>query len=267
MNQTKLFTHLFFYLILALFFSSCYSSKELVYLQNDEFNEEYPTAMQNNRPAYRLQPNDVLHVDINNPDAEANTLVNFGDDQLRNINSPAMLYVIGYSIDSDGFIHVPLIGKVKVENLTIEEANMLLQRESDKYIRNAAVNVKLVSFKISVMGEVSEPGYYYVYNGQATVLEGLSMAGDITREGNRKDIKLIRQSDDGVEVIKMDITDADLLKSKYFYLLPNDVIYVEPNKEGLKRANLQPLGIVFSGISALILISSFFFNNVLDGTL
>lgn len=267
MNKIKFLNHLFFCFVLTLLFSGCYSSKELVYLQKDDFNEEYPTAIKNNRPAYRLQPNDVLHVDIQNPDAETTNFFNFGTQQANNINSQAMLYIMGYSIDLEGFIHLPLIGKVKVENLTVEEANLLLQREADKYIRNSAVNVKLVSFKISVMGEVSEPGYYYVYNGQATVLEGLSLAGDITREGNRKDIKLIRQTDEGVEVIKMDITDADLLESKYFYLLPNDVIYVEPNKEGLKRANLQPLGIVFSGISALILISNFFFNNVLDGSL
>jgi len=264
MNNIKTFCHLLFYLILTFIFSGCYSSKELVYLQNEEFNEEYPTSIKNNRPTYRLQPNDVLHIDIQNPDAEATTFLNFGDNQMRNMNSQAMLYVMGYSIDPEGFINLPLIGRVKVVNLTVNEANTLMQREADKYIRNVTVNVKLISFKVSVMGEVETPGYYYIYNGQATVLEALSMAGDITRDGNRKDIKLIRQNDEGVEVIKMDITDAELLKSKYYYLLPNDVLYIEPNKEGLKRANLQPLGVVFSGISAIVLISNFFLNNVLE---
>jgi polysaccharide export outer membrane protein len=180
---------------------------------------------------------------------------------MRGFANPAIFYSTGFSVNKDGFVKIPLIGLVQVENLTIEEATEIVQQEADRYVRNATVDVKLISFKISVMGEVNNPGYYYIFNGQATILEGLSMAGDITEFGSRKEIKLIRQVDEGVEVVKLDLTDADLMNSKYYYLVPNDVLYVQPADEQIKRANLQPLGIVFSGISAIVLISNFLLNN------
>jgi polysaccharide biosynthesis/export protein len=249
-------------LIFMIFVSGCYSSKELIYLQSEEFNNEYPTLIKNKRPEYRIQPNDVLQVNIQNPDTETSVFFNFGNQEMRGFGNPAIFYSTGFSVNKNGFVKIPLIGDVQVENLTIEEATQIIQQQADRYVRNATVDVKLISFKISVMGEVNNPGYYYIYNGQATVLEGLSLGGDITDFGSRKDIKLIRQVDEGVEVVHLDLTNADLMNSKYYYLVPNDVLYVQPTEEQIKRANLQPLGIVFSGISAIVLISNFLLNNV-----
>ncbi|WPP50271.1 polysaccharide biosynthesis/export family protein [Catalinimonas niigatensis] len=249
-------------MLLLMSMASCYSSKELVYLQNDEFNSQYPTLIKNKRPLYRIQPNDVLNINIQNPDTETSVYFNYGNQEMRGFANPSVFFITGFSVNNEGDIKIPLIGKVKVENLTIDEATQLIQREADRYVRNATVDVKLVSFKISVMGEVNNPGQYYIYNGQATVLEGLSMAGDLTGFGSRTEIKLIRQHDEGVEVVLLDLTDAKLMNSSYYFLLPNDVLYVEPTEEQIRRTNLQPLGIVFSGISALVLITNFLLNNV-----
>jgi polysaccharide export outer membrane protein len=249
-------------LIIMAFLSSCYSSKELVYLQSEEFNNEYPTLIKNKRPEYRLQVNDVLQVDVRNPDPTTTAL--FSKDQGNafgngNINN-AFLFLSGYSIGDEGFINIPIVGKVKVDGLTVDEAETLVQTEIDKYLNNASVEVKMVSFKISVLGEVNNPGYYYVFNGQANVLEALSLAGDITQFGSRNDIKLIRQTDEGSEVIMLDLSDAELMNSKYYFLLPNDVIYVEPNNEQLKRANLEPLTVVFSALTTLALFVNAYVN-------
>lgn len=262
MKKRNLFNQFVGLVLVLAFLSGCYSSKELIYLQSDEFSSDYPTLIKNKRPDYRIQPNDVLQVNIQNPDSETSVFFNFGNQEMRGFGNPAIFYSTGFSVDKDGFVKIPLIGTVQIENLTIEEATQIIQQEADRYVRNATVDVKLISFKISVMGEVNSPGYYYIYNGQATILEGLSLAGDIREFGSRKEIKLIRQVDEGVEVVKLDLTDADLMNSKYYYLLPNDVLYVQPMKEQIKRANLQPLGIVFSGLSALVLISNFLLNNV-----
>ncbi|WP_277479222.1 polysaccharide biosynthesis/export family protein [Catalinimonas alkaloidigena] len=247
--------------ILSLLLNGCYSKKELVYLQNSEFNNEYPTTIKNRRPEYRIQINDVLQIDVRNPDPTTTALFSKNNGQLVNGNvNPAYLYLAGYSVDDRGFINIPIVGTVKVDGLTVNEAETLVQTEIDKYLNNASVEVKLVSFKISVLGEVKSPGYYLIYNGQANILEALAMAGDITQFGSRDDIKLIRQTSDGSEVIMLDLRDSELMNSKYFFLLPNDVLYVEPNKEQLKRSNLEPLTIVFSALTTLALFVNAYVN-------
>jgi len=247
-------------LLLPFLIVGCYSSKELAYLQGGGFTKEYPTAFENKRPVYRLQPSDILYVDIQNLEAEPNLNEPHGNAMASDLT---MIHLQGYTIDPKGYVNVPLLGKVEVANLTVDEASTLLLNEAKNYIRSVSVKVKLLSFKISVMGEVQSPGQFDIYTGQTSVLQALSMAGDITREGNRKSIKLIRQNEEGVEVIRMDITDTDILESKYFYLLPNDVLYVEPSQVSLKRANLLPLGITLGALSVAVLISSFLFNHVL----
>ena len=242
------------YFLLLVWLSSCYSRKELVYLQDNSFSNEYPTQIKNRRPTYKLQVNDVLHIDVQNPDTEAAQFFNYGQQQMNGFGNQSTLFVMGHSIGEDGFVTVPLIGKVKVSDLTVDEAKKLLQQEVDKFLKNTTVDVKLISFKISVMGEVNNPGYYYVYNGQANVLEGLSLAGDITDFGNRNNIKLIRQNDNGAEVVLLDLTSSEVMKSKYYYLLPNDVIYVEPSDKQVRRANLEPIAVVFSALTTLALI-------------
>ena len=249
-----LHAHTTLYLLMLVWLSSCYSRKELIYLQDTSFSDEYPTQIKNRRPAYKLQVNDVLHIDVQNPDAETAQYFNYGQQEMRGFGNQSNLFIMGHSIGEEGFVTVPLIGKVKVIDLTVDEAKTLLQQEVDKFLRNTTVDVKLISFKISVMGEVNNPGYYYVYNGQANVLEGLSLAGDITQFGNRDNIKLIRQNDNGAEVILLDLTSSEIMKSKYYYLLPNDVIYVEPTSRQVKRANLEPVAIVFSALTTLALI-------------
>ena len=244
-KQTALF------LLVFVCLSSCYSRKNLVYLQDPSFSSEYPTLIKNRRPVYKLQANDVLNIDIQNPDTETAQYFNYGEDGMRGFGNQSNLFVTGNAVDESGYVTVPLVGKVKVIDLTIDEARNLLQQEVDKFLRNTTVDVKLISFKISVMGEVNNPGYYYVYNGQANILEGLSLAGDLTQFGSRDNIKLIRQNDDGAEVILLNLENSEIMKSKYYYLLPNDVIYVEPEGTQVARANLEPTRILFTALGTV----------------
>lgn len=251
----------FLLLVVAVAVTSCYSKKELVYLQDKNFSTLYPTQIKNRRPDYKIQPNDVLYVTIQNPDTETYSFFNVGNETIGSRGgNEATLFLLGHSVNQEGSISIPLLGKIKVVNLTLDEATNIIQNEVNKYIKNSSVNIKLVSFKISVLGEVNNPGYYYVYNGQCTVLEGLGLASDLTQLGNRKNVKLVRQTDNGAEVILLDLTSADLMNSKYYYLLPNDVLIVEPSKEQVSRLNFQPIGIGFSAISAIGVVVSIFIN-------
>jgi polysaccharide export outer membrane protein len=174
---------------------------------------------------------------------------------------PSNLYIQGYSIDETGSITLPIVGDIIVKDLTVTEAQDLIQNRINKFLNNATVIVKLVSFKITILGEVKDPGYRYVYNNQATLPEGIGLAGDLSENGNRKRIKLIRQVPTGSEVVMIDLTDPNVLRSKYYYLMPNDVIYVEPLKAQSKRSNLSLFTLIFAAISSVVLVLNYVNDN------
>jgi polysaccharide biosynthesis/export protein len=247
---------------IVLLCSSCYHNSRLVYLQGSQFSEK-TTSIKNERQIYRVQPNDVLSVKVKSSTESEGT---GGISSLFNISqstgsaflaNPGTLYLEGYSITNDGKITLPIVGTLEVKGLTLEEVQNLVQKNINIYLNNATVLVKLLSFKIVVLGEVRSPGYYYAFNNQVTVLEALGLAGDLTLTGNRKNVKLIRQTPGGNEVVLLDLTDPDLLKSNYFYLMPSDVLYVEPLKARTSRSNLDVVTVAFSAITTAVLVLTY----------
>ena len=247
----------------AILFSSCYYNKRLVYLQDKSFSESQPKLIENVKSSYSLQPNDILSVKVkSSTDAAVSDLFNITTtSQAATFISPGNLFLEGYFIDSDGNLTLPIIGTFPVQGLTIEQARDTIQARADRYLRNATVIVKLISFKVTVLGEVKNPGYHFVFNNQVTILEALGLAGDLTSVANRENVKLIRQTQTGSEVVLLDLTDPNLLKSKYFYLLPNDALYVEPLKARSSRLNLENLTLIFSAATTAILILNYLDNN------
>lgn len=249
--------------ICAVMLTSCYYNKRLVYLQDDSYSQSIPKLVENKNTAYRVQPNDILSIKVkSSTDVQVSDIFNITTTtQAPMFTSPGNFYLEGYSIDSEGKITLPIIGKVTVKGLTIEEVQELIQKNADRFLKNATVIVKLISFKVTVLGEVNNPGYHYVYNNQITILEALGLAGDLTPVGSRKNIKLIRQVPNGSEVVLLDLTDPALLKSKYFYLMPNDALYVEPLRARSRRLNLEHLTLLFSAATTAILILNYLDNN------
>ena len=250
------------FLTSLLLFSSCYYNKRLVYFQDDSFSTS-PKLMENVKSTYRLQSNDILSIKVkSSTDVQVSDLFNITTtSQAPMFTSPGNLFLEGYSIDESGQITLPIIGTLTVKDLSIEEVQSLIQQNANKFLKNATVIVKLISFKVTVLGEVNNPGYHYVYNNQITVLEALGLAGDLNAVGSRKNVKLIRQVPEGSEVVLLDLTDPRLLKSKYFYLMPNDAIYVEPLKARSSRLNLEHLTLLFSAATTAILILNYLDNN------
>jgi polysaccharide export outer membrane protein len=119
------------------------------------------------------------------------------------------------------------------------------------------VIVKLVSFRISILGEVNKPGYYYIYQDQLNVLEAIAMAGDLTSFGDRKHVKILRQSKSGVEVSYLDLRDPAVIQAPTYYLKPNDVIYIQPLRYKNARNNITNISWLFAGVSTLILVLNF----------
>lgn len=246
-------------LLLSLLISSCVSNKKLVYFQSNKFTKTTPTLIENKKPEYKLQVNDVLSIQVvSTLDNATPNIFNSNSGGLGGINPAAAFYVTGYSVDEKGYINFPTIGRLMVANQTTSQIRDLVQQNVDKYVNNATVVVKLVSFKISVLGSVRNPGYHFVFNEQATLTEALALAGDLTDNGSRKNIKLIRQTPNGHEVVLLDLTDPNIIKSPYYYILPNDAIYVQPLKASISRSNLAPLGTFFGAVSAVILVLNYF---------
>jgi polysaccharide export outer membrane protein len=243
-----------------LYVGSCIPNKQLVYFPSPEFNTETPTPKYNNQQRYRIQPRDVLSVRIKTLDTDTEAYFNIQSENGFQQLNPAGLYINGYSVNSRGMITMPEVGEIKVGGYTLEEAEEAILDAISGYITNATILLKLVSFKITVLGEVNRPGYYYVFNEQANVLEGLGLAGDLTDFGNRENITLIRQTDIGTETILLNLKDPNLLTSKYYFLQPNDVLYVQPLKAKATRGNINTLtilSVLFGAISSTVLILNF----------
>lgn len=246
-----------FVLLFCLLLSGCVSQRELPYLQDAQYSKLTPVAADNTRPVYKIQPNDILSIQVQSTQPVLNELFNPSNSNAVYNADAGNMFLTGYSVGEDGNVSLPTVGKVKVGGLTVAEAQAQVQQQVTRYIRDANVLVKLSSFKITVLGDVRQPGRYFVYSGQANVLEALGMAGDLNRLANRKNVKLIRQTANGSEVVLLDLTDPALLKSPYYYMLPNDALYVEPLKAQTSRENTNNLGLVFSGITALALLLSY----------
>ena len=252
--------HFVFILLLTvgLNLSSCITNRQLVYFPDPDFNTEQPTDIVNNRQQYRLQPRDVLSVRILTLDTQSSEYFNLqSSSQFPQFNE-AGLFLNGYSINTKGYISIPEVGSVLVLNKTVDEAQDLIQSSIQQYLPNATVFVKLVSFKVTFLGEVSRPGQFFFFNEQLTLLEGLGRAGDLTSEANRENITLIRQTTAGTQAILLNLKDPELLTSKYYYLQPNDVIYARPLNARNIRRNLGLLGVVFGAISTTVLLLNFF---------
>lgn len=247
--------HLIWGMGLIAMLSSCYSNKRLVYLQNRGFEEGRPTKVVNKSEPYLLQPNDVISVKVKSAtDSKVSDIFNITDENIGTFSTPGNLYMDGYSIDNSGRVNLPILGSLKIAGLTVEAAQDSIQNRANKYLNQATALVKLVSFKITVLGEVKNPGYHYVFNNQVTILEALGLAGDLTNFGNRENIKLIRPVQNGSEVTMVDLTDSRLLSSPYFFLMPNDVLYVEPLRARTSRSNLEVWGVIFSAATTAILV-------------
>jgi len=243
--------------LLPLVLAACVSQRQLPYLQGPGYSTKQAVLVDNERQAYHIQTGDVLSIRVQSVQPALNDLFSMSAGQNILSGDPGNLFVVGYSVDATGGITLPTVGRIKVLGLTVEETQQLVQREVGRFMREANVIVKLTSFKITILGEVRAPGRYFVFNSQATVLEALGLAGDLTEFGNRTNVKLVRQTVKGSEVVLLDLTDPNLLRSKYYYLLPNDALYVEPLRARNSRGNASNLGLVFAGLSTIILLLSF----------
>ena len=242
-----------FTVVLTMMFASCVPQKKMIYLKDAQMaaaniSQEYVNDRSLN---YKLQPGDNLYIRVLNTIDERSASALTGDySTSRNyMSSDASIYLQSYTLDEEGCIELPLTGKIELKNLTIDEAKARLQTELDKYVNQTTLIVKLSNFNLTVLGEVSRPGMYKVYQSQINLFEAISMAGNMTNFAKNDEVRIIRQTDHGSEIVTVDMGQADILASPYYYLKPNDIIYIEPMKIKQWGFTTFPYSTVFSIIS------------------
>lgn len=250
-----------FLLLITIFLSSCGYYKRFTYLQTNPPNR--PDSLYvNTILQYKLQPADILYVKIQSLDESITKLFSAESASSSSTMSGAAgggMYLTGYSIDLDGNVNIPILGKVHVAGSPMQEVKQKIQLLAETFVKDAQAEVKLVSFKISMLGEVNRPGQINIYNDKANIFEAISQAGDISYNGNRRKLTIIRNYNNTSKTIKVDLTQRDILSSPQYYLMPNDIIYVEPLRSTAFRLRVSDysifLTLITSTITAVLLIT------------
>lgn len=238
-------------LVLLISMGSCVAKKEMLYLQDSEG----VTAIENIvKVEPKMQQGDILAINVSAIDAEAALPFNLYETPIIG-NTVASAKPLTYLVDSNGEINFPVLGKIKAEGHTNKEMTNNLTEALAVYIKNPIVNIRLTNFKVTVLGEVNAPGTYPVPNERISILEAIGLAGDLTIQGKRKTVVLIREQGGKRTFVDIDLTSKEMLNSPYFYLAQNDVLIVEPNKSKINSSAVGAnTGIFLTAISFLISI-------------
>ena len=261
----KKFFSLSFAVGLILLMTSCGSTKKVAYFQN---SDEVDFSKSQFLYDARIMPKDILTITVNtiNPDAAAPfnlTVPTAFSNQTRGTYSQAVLQ--SYLVDNDGYIEYPILGRIEVLGLTKSMCEKMIHDKILPYLNaneNPVVTVRMSNYKISVLGEVARPGMFTVGNEKINILEALAQAGDLTIYGVRDRVKLIRENAAGrKEIHTLNLNDANLISSPYYYLQQNDIVIVEPNKVKSQNSSVGSMTTLwFSATSILISLTSLLYN-------
>jgi polysaccharide export outer membrane protein len=242
---------LYLALILMVFISSCVPTKQLSYF-NDIDELEKPLV--NPKTQKTILPFDRLYIRILSIDPQTRLIFDFPDEVRY---STASNSVLGYLVDEEGNIDFPFVGKIKVGSLSLTEASKKIQNALNEYVANTTIIVKYIDNQVSVLGEVEQQGVYLFTQDKLNIYEALALGGGITRYGNRKNIILIRQEGDKIMHHRLNLTDSKIASKDLYYILPNDVIVVEPLKSISSSYSNITYTTILTSITTLIAVLLF----------
>ena len=248
----------------AMLFASCYSTEEIAYISDATRDSAMAITAQFTKG---IQANDLLYIYVESETPLATIPFNQETNKIAvsegTVMNPGNSAVSGYLVNRDGTITFPVLGKIQVVGMTHAELAAELQKRlrEQGHIMDAEVTVKLLNFKVSVLGEVARPGQITATGERLTIFEALSMVGDLTIYGQRRNITVLRE-ENGIRTIgTLDLSSKDVLNSPYYYLHQNDLVYVEPNMKKKRTAANDPyiLTYISSGVSIVSTVASIFY--------
>jgi len=244
------------FIVALMFFSSCANKNKLIY-----FNSKNPISTTDANKNYTpvLKADDFIAINVMGIEESAvkpfNLPVNIYNSSMSGYSS-GVASQQGYLIDSQGNIDFPVIGKIKLAGLNRNEATDALKEKLKQYVNNPTVLIRILNFKVTVLGEVRNPGSFNVPNERITLLEAIGIAGDLNITAVRNNVLVIRDVDGKKTEYRIDLTAKDLFASPVYYLNQNDVVYVEPNRAKINSSVINPAnaGIVISAVSLVITV-------------
>lgn len=254
---------------IVMVFASCGSVKNVAYLKNSD-----SVDLSNSSFLYdaRIMPKDILTISVSTVNPEAALPFNLSAPLMSQVTSIEQVTsnsnrgtFLPYLVDNQGNIEFPVIGTLHVGGLTKNECEKMILSKIMRYINeneNPVVTVRMANYKISVIGEVARPGMFTVDNEKINIFEALAKAGDLTIYGVRNKVKLIREDAQGrKEIHTLNLNDAGIIQSPYYYLQQNDIVYVEPNKVKARNSSIgQSTSLWLTSTSILISLSSLLYN-------
>lgn len=231
------------------------------FFQNMSDHEIYGSAVMPTE--YLIKPDDNLYVDVQSINPEVSQLFSpsksttYYGGVASEFGQASSQYINGYQVNQRGMIILPVVGEVNVAGITEEAAKDVVQKRVNEYYKDATVKVKILTYKISVLGEVRTPGVYYNYNKNISILEAISLANGTSDYASIRKVLVIRHTVKGDKSFRLDMTKKEILTSEAFYLLPNDVVYIEPDRYKNFILNTTVYSMALSAITASILILTY----------
>jgi len=237
--------------------------KKLTYLKDIGQLDSYVTPESDARTSvtpseYRIIPYDNLFIRVITPDPQWSSLFNIMPVGSSGSFTQESASLFGYPVDVEGNIEIPFVGKIVAAGKTLSELKVELDSTFKNYLTDAAITVKLVNNSISLLGEVRTPGRYPLTKDRINIFEALSMAGDLSEFGNRQKLKLIRPSPYGPIVKEFTLSDRSILSSEFYYVMPNDIIYIEPSRGRMFAHNTSIYSLLLSTVTTALVIISYF---------
>ncbi len=235
---------LFLFLFVPLFFLGCTSTKKFVYF--NDLEKANRTDSITNATSLKIERGDILQITISTIDKDVS--------QILNPTSTYPSSAPGYLVDSTGSIEIPLVGKVYVAGKTTTELNELIKAAVNTTIKNPFVATRLLNFRISVLGDVVRPGTFNISNERVSILEALSLAGDVNLGAQRDDIMLVREANGKRQYVSINLNNSSAFSSPFFYLKNKDVVYVKPSRNRLftSTTGFQLLPTIFGALSLIL---------------
>lgn len=253
-----------FLIYLTFILGSCRSTKDFTYFQDLSGNQHISNSS-GKIQAYLVRNYDNLYINIKtlNPDVnrlfdanESTASYSAGTQQMY--GDYVSQYINGYQVDSLGTVTLPILGRIEVTGLTLNQIQDRIQKEALKFLKEPSIKVKLLSFKVNINGEVKDPGVYYTYNEKLNILEAISMANGITDNAKLDQTLVVRETPNGTNSYVVDLTSKKLLTSEVYYLQPNDLIYVKPGKNKHIELNSTSYSLLLTTITTLLLVYNIF---------
>ena len=246
------------FLLFAICMSSCISTKQLTYLQEDTIKSDSLIPIKKMQEPYRLQVNDLLSIRVKALDQETVGIFNPINDANLNATGEEKLYYDGFVVDPHGNIRIPSLGEIPVLGLTVEEVREHIEKKLlEDYFKaeaNIFVTVKLAGIRYTINGEIGNPGSQIIYRDQITIMEAIANSGDIATTGDRQNVVIIRQYPLGQKVHHIDLTTIEAMNSPYYYVQPNDLILINPLPQkslGTGTTGLQSFTTILTVVTAL----------------